>query len=285
MVSVGRQARSCTSPCGEFRAWLVLGRFPSEFRANSERTPSSEQIPGKFRASIPNPLFPCHSVQQISLVSWHTSPWAEIDHAQNLACLGNGRNTVSRVLFRRRELTEPHWVLGQTRWVLRKTRWVRFGTQIVGWVELTELAPRNSVSPEKLTDFGVWNRAPRNRIRLGHPLPRVAAVKELYLVQCGKCRGFFVKFLADIFDGYWRTKIGKFFRQIFTAFFRPSLAQISPELRSGGNWPKYSARFRMSPCCYAMCLIVPLSPLVPEALCGGRLGWQQHQGTPRLVSK
>ena len=26
--------------------------------------------------------------------------------------LGNGRNTVSRVLFRRRKLTEPHWVLG-----------------------------------------------------------------------------------------------------------------------------------------------------------------------------
>ena len=35
--------------------------------------------------------------------------------------LGNGRNTVSRVLMRRRELTEPHWVLGQTWWVLRKT--------------------------------------------------------------------------------------------------------------------------------------------------------------------
>ena len=34
--------------------------------------------------------------------------------------IGNGRNTVSRVLFRRRELTEPQWVLGQTRWVLRK---------------------------------------------------------------------------------------------------------------------------------------------------------------------
>ena len=63
--------------------------------------------------------------------------------------LGNGRNTVSRVLFRRRELTEPHWVLGQTRWVLRKTRWVRVYTQIIGWKELTELAPRNSVSPEK----------------------------------------------------------------------------------------------------------------------------------------
>ena len=34
--------------------------------------------------------------------------------------LGNGRNTVSRKLFRRRELTEPHWVSGQTRWVPRK---------------------------------------------------------------------------------------------------------------------------------------------------------------------
>ena len=27
------------------------GRFSSEFRANSERNPSSEQIPGKFRAN------------------------------------------------------------------------------------------------------------------------------------------------------------------------------------------------------------------------------------------
>ena len=72
--------------------------------------------------------------------------------------LGNGRNTVSRVLFRRREITEPHWVLGQT-------RWVRFGTQIIGWEELTEFSPRNSVSPKKLTEFGVWNRTPRNRIR------------------------------------------------------------------------------------------------------------------------
>ena len=79
--------------------------------------------------------------------------------------VGNGQNTVSRVLFRRRELTDPHWVLGQTRWVLRKTRWVRFGTQIIGWEEFTEFSPRNSVSAEKLTELGVWNRAPRNRIR------------------------------------------------------------------------------------------------------------------------
>ena len=79
--------------------------------------------------------------------------------------IGNGRNTVSRVLFQRKELTEPHWVLRQTRWVLRKTRWVRFRTQIIGWEELTEFAPRNSVSPQKLTEFGVWNRTLRNRIR------------------------------------------------------------------------------------------------------------------------
>ena len=45
--------------------------------------------------------------------------------------IGNGRNTVSRVLFWRRELTELHWVLGQIRWVLRKTRWVRVCTQLV----------------------------------------------------------------------------------------------------------------------------------------------------------
>ena len=61
-----------------------------------------------------------------------------------------------------------HWVLRQTRWVLRETRWVRVYTQIIGWKELTELAPRNSVSPEKLTEFGVWSRTPRNRIR---PVP------------------------------------------------------------------------------------------------------------------
>ena len=39
------------------------------------------------------------------------------------------------------ELTESHWGVGQTRWVLRKTRWVRFGTQTIGWEELTELSP------------------------------------------------------------------------------------------------------------------------------------------------
>ena len=58
-----------------------------------------------------------------------------------------------------------HWVLRKTRWVLSKTRWVRFGTKIIGWEELTEFAPRNSVRAKKLTEFGVWNRTLRNRIR------------------------------------------------------------------------------------------------------------------------
>ena len=68
----------------------------------------------------------------------------------------------ARMLYRKRAelcfesiLSEerPHWVLWGTRralrkkrWVLRKrTRWVRFGTQIIGWEELAEFSPRNSV--------------------------------------------------------------------------------------------------------------------------------------------
>ena len=58
-----------------------------------------------------------------------------------------------------------HWVLQQTRWVPWKIRWVRFGTQIIGWEELTEFSPRSSVRAKKVTELGVWNRALRNRPR------------------------------------------------------------------------------------------------------------------------
>ena len=75
-----------------------------------------------------------------------------------------------------------HWVLGQTRWVLGKTRWVRVYTQIIGWKELTEFAPRNSVSPKKLTEFGVWNRTPRNRIR---PVSEFWKVSKIFLTLFG----------------------------------------------------------------------------------------------------
>ena len=67
----------------------------------------------------------------------------------------------SRVLLRKRELTELCGKLGEFR---RKARWGRSGLQIKGWEELTELSPRNSTRSKKLTEFGVWSR-PRNRIR------------------------------------------------------------------------------------------------------------------------
>ena len=61
--------------------------------------------------------------------------------------VGNGRNTVSRVLFRRRELTEFYGKLGE---FCAKLGEVAFYTQIIGSEELTEFAPWNSgVSPKE----------------------------------------------------------------------------------------------------------------------------------------
>ena len=84
---------------GEFRAWLVRAIFqanseqiPSELRVPSKLRANSEQIPGKFRASTPNPLFPCHSVQRMSLVGRHTNLWGETHHARNLALRGFSLN-------------------------------------------------------------------------------------------------------------------------------------------------------------------------------------------------
>ena len=70
----------------------------------------------------------------------------------------NGRNTVSRVLFRKRDLTEFCSKLGEF-WA----RWVCFSTQIIGWKELTEFSPRNSLRPTK--SHWVWCLTLRNRIR------------------------------------------------------------------------------------------------------------------------
>ena len=80
--------------------------------------------------------------------SWHQNRTRKNHFPGTKGVLGNGRSTVSRVLFRRRELTEPHWVLRQTQWVLRKTRWVRFGTQIIGWEELAEFSPGSRWGPK-----------------------------------------------------------------------------------------------------------------------------------------
>ena len=81
--------------------------------------------------------------------------------------LGNGRNTYCFESSVRRERTEPHWALRQTRWVLPKTRWVRFGIQIMTNNRLR--VAHWALSPElgegqKLTELGVWNRTLRNRM-------------------------------------------------------------------------------------------------------------------------
>ena len=59
---------------------------------------------------------------------------------------------------------------------------------------------------------------PQRRIRCAPPTPRVAAVKELYLVHNGRCRGFFVKFVVAIYPGNGRTNICNNVCQIFAAF-------------------------------------------------------------------
>ena len=90
----------------EFRAWLVHrpGRFLSEFRANAEQLPSSEQIPSKH----PEPLYsfvilcsesPWLADNKVFL----TSPWGETDHARNLASLG-GRVPFTPKFFTKRRI-------------------------------------------------------------------------------------------------------------------------------------------------------------------------------------
>ena len=78
---------------------------------------------------------------------------SEIEHKlpQNLRKVGTGRKTVSRALFRQREL------------VLRKTRWVQLKTQRIGgrnfWARSLELG-----EGLKLTELGIWNRTLRNHM-------------------------------------------------------------------------------------------------------------------------
>ena len=57
-----------------------------------------------------------------------------------------------------------HWVLRQTRLALPKNS-VSSHLHTNNRLELTEFAPRNSVSPENLTELCVWNSTPRNCIQ------------------------------------------------------------------------------------------------------------------------
>ena len=114
-----------------------------------------------------------------------------------------------------------HWVLRQTRWVLPETGWVHICTQIIGWKGLTEFAPRNSVSPKKLTEFGVWNRTPRNRIR---PVsdPHVARKRRTENIQP----------LGHVLFA-WLLEDSRGTSDAIVLYMRSSKASLSPK---GPNW-------------------------------------------------
>ena len=72
------------------------GRFESEFRANSERTPSSEKNPGQFRANSEQAsqtlyflITLCNESPWLTDSRERISPWGETDHAQNSASPGD----------------------------------------------------------------------------------------------------------------------------------------------------------------------------------------------------
>ena len=70
------------------------GRFPSEVRAISERTPSSGQIPSKFQANSEQTsktlyflVILCNESPWLVDNKEHISPCGDTDHAGNLATL------------------------------------------------------------------------------------------------------------------------------------------------------------------------------------------------------
>ena len=80
---------------------------------------------------------------------------------------------------------------------------------------------------------------------LGPKAPRVAAVKKLNLVHRGKCRGFFVKFLAAIFPGNWRTKICTKICQNFAAFFADLFEKFRKNFALGDCGHKQLSRYTL----------------------------------------
>ena len=106
-------------------------------------------------------------------------------------------------------------------------------------------------------------RRPLFRILLGPPPPRVAAMKELYLVHCGKCRGFFAQFLAAFLleiEGRTSAKL--------CAYFSPQFSPISCQnFARTSLWGDYGLRS----CCE---ILSPFGPRLKSQDCGG--GIQSH---------
>ena len=72
----------------------------------------------------------------------------------------------------------------------------------------------------------------RNK-NLGPPSPQGPQPWKKKLVHCGKCRGFFVKFVAAIFPGNRRTKLCELFRQISLHFTQSSSKNFARTLLWG----------------------------------------------------
>ena len=70
---------------------------------------------------------------------------------------------------RRKNCVESTGSEERAHWVLRETRWVRLGTKIIGWEELTELSPRNSVRTKKLTELSVLSETEIRHVFLFFP--------------------------------------------------------------------------------------------------------------------
>ena len=85
-----------------------------------------------------------------------------------------GKNRVPQIC-RPSETSKRHLKRQQPWNDAKKTRWVCIGTQIIGWEELTELCPQNSMRAKNLTRLGVWNRALWN-LSLMCPRPFLATV-------------------------------------------------------------------------------------------------------------
>ena len=89
--------------------------------------------------------------------------------------LGNGRNTVSRVLFQKRELTGENSLSSASNSVRPAKNSVSSLWHTNNGLRGTHLAlsPELCEGQSKLTEFGVWNHALQNRIRTVSEVLRV----------------------------------------------------------------------------------------------------------------
>ena len=102
-------------------------------------------------------------------------------------------------------------------------------TQSQQWRAHSTTWPASQVITVLLRPLGFHN------LFLGSPSPQsCSSEKKLYLVHCGKCRGFFANFLRPFSLEVEGPKSAKKIAQNFAAFFAGLLQKKTQELRSGG---------------------------------------------------